>query len=265
MVESLGLDIAGRETFVLTGDIHHYERLELGKLLHVIAGGGGAFLHPARIARGGLSPTIAWPDAVQSRQLLRQVPWKLACGRSGYLPHLGLLALFTPAVVLGGRPDARADVSVAASIVATILLGAIFALIGGVARSKRVLPLALVAAVLTAAIPVGASFLVRAALGRLGTSGASIAVMGATLAVAVFAGTLVFGGYLALLTLLGYENTQALTALDHPGFKHFLRLRVRADGRGIDGWCIGLTDPLGPGQQPVLVDHFAWRPFRDRT
>ena len=41
-----------RETFVLTGDIHHYERLERGKLLHVIAGGGGAFLHPARIAAG---------------------------------------------------------------------------------------------------------------------------------------------------------------------------------------------------------------------
>ena len=42
MVESLHLDLASRETFVLTGDIHHYERLERGKLLHVIAGGGGA-------------------------------------------------------------------------------------------------------------------------------------------------------------------------------------------------------------------------------
>ena len=59
------------------------------------------------------------------------------------------------------------------------------------------------------------------------------------LALAVFAGTFVFGGYLALLTLLGYENMQAFTALDHPGFKHFVRLRVRADGRGIDGWCVG--------------------------
>ena len=83
--------------------------------------------------------------------------------------------------------------------------------------------------------------------------------------VAVFAATFVFGGYLALLTLLGYEHMQALTALDHPGFKHFVRLRVRADGSGIDGWCIGATDPLGAGQQPELVDHFVWRPFRDRT
>ena len=84
------------------------------------------------------------------------------------------------------------------------------------------------------------------------------------LVVAVFLGTLLFGSYLALLTLLGYENLQALTALDHPGFKHFVRLRVRADGQGIDGWCIGITDPLGAGQQPVLVDHFVWRPFHER-
>ena len=80
----------------------------------------------------------------------------------------------------------------------------------------------------------------------------------------MFAGTFVFGGYLALLTLLGYEHMQALTALDHPGFKHFVRLRVRADGSGIDAWCIGATDPLRAGQQPELVDHFVWRPFRER-
>ena len=73
-----------------------------------------------------------------------------------------------------------------------------------------------------------------------------------------------FGGYLALLTLLGYENMQAFTVLDHPGFKHFVRLRVRADGLGIDGWCIGAADPLGAGSEPVLVDHFTWRPFSDR-
>ena len=48
--------------------------------------------------------------------------------------------------------------------------------------------------------------------------------------------------------------------LDHPGFKHFVRLRVRADGSGIDGWCIGATDPLRAGQKPELVDLFTWRP-----
>ena len=67
-----------------------------------------------------------------------------------------------------------------------------------------------------------------------------------------------FGAYLALLTRVGLEHTQAFTALDHPGFKHFLRLRVRAQGDRIDGWCIGLTDPLAPAASPELVDQFTF-------
>ena len=59
-----------RQTFVLSGDIHHYERSQHGEALHVIAGGGGAFLHPARIAKGGLAPIVCWPGIAQSRFLL---------------------------------------------------------------------------------------------------------------------------------------------------------------------------------------------------
>ena len=81
-----------------------------------------------------------------------------------------------------------------------------------------------------------------------------------TFLVGVFAAAFIFGLYLALLTLLGYEHMQAFTVLDHPGFKHFVRLRVRADGKGIDGWCIGAADPLGELGHPVLVDQFSWRP-----
>ena len=77
-------------------------------------------------------------------------------------------------------------------------------------------------------------------------------------------GAFVFGGYLALLTLLGYENMQAFTVLDHPGFTHFVRLRVRGHGGGIDGWYIGAADPLGDRKEPVLVAHFSWRPFDNR-
>src|SRR5262249_61342844 len=87
MVESVHLDLTNRETFVLTGDIHHYERLEHGKALHVNAGGGGAFLHPARLAAGGLTPTVASPGVAQCRSVLRQVPWKLGPGRSAFVPH----------------------------------------------------------------------------------------------------------------------------------------------------------------------------------
>jgi len=265
MAENLRLDTKARETFVLTGDIHHYERAERGEGLHVIAGGGGAFLHPARIAAGGLTPTVSWPGIAQSRRLLRGVPWKLACGRSGLLPHVALLLIFAPAVLFGGRLFARTGVSIAASIVTTVLVGGVFALLGGATRRKAVLPIALAAAAVTALIPVGASSLVRAVLANLWQPAFAIVVPTLTLALAVFAGTFVFGAYLALLTLLGYEHMQALTALDHPGFKHFVRLRVRADGSGIDAWCIGATDPLRPGQPPELVDHFVWRPFRARS
>lgn len=265
MVESLHLDLASRETFILTGDIHHYERLEQGKLLHVIAGGGGAFLHPARIAAGGLSPTVSWPGIAQCRALLREVPWKLALGRSGFLPHFGLLALFALAYLISQQLHAFTGLAVSASILATLFIGGIYALIGGVTLRLSVLPIALAAAALTVALSIGTSMFLDEALERLGPSvvfrilGLGTFVMGA------FAGAFVFGCYLTLLTLLGYENMQAFTVLDHPGFKHFVRLRVRADGRGIDGWCIGAADPLGDGAKPVLVDHFSWRPFRERT
>ena len=265
MAENLRLDTEARETFVLTGDIHHYERAKRGEALHVIAGGGGAFLHPARIAAGGLTPKVTWPGVAQSRRLLRGVPWKLACGRSGFLPHAALLLIFAPAVLFGGRLLARTGVAVAGAILTTLVVGGAFALLGGGARRKAVMALALAAAVVTAMIPLGAAAVVRAALADLWRPAFVFAVPCLTLALAVFAGTFVFGCYLALLTLLGYEHMQALTALDHPGFKHFMRLRVRADGSGIDAWCIGASDPLRAGQRPELVDHFVWRPFSARS
>jgi hypothetical protein len=261
MIESLQLDLLGRDTFVLSGDIHHYERLEGGKTLHVTAGGGGAFLHPARIAPGGVRPAASWPDIAQSRALLRKVPWKLFLGRSGYLPHFGLAALFAIAYFISQQLRADTDVVVTASIVATLLVGGVYSLIGGVARRRSVLPLAFVAAVITVFLPIGGIALFRAALEQWAPSMPVRVLVGfATLATGISVGTFVFGGYLALLTRLGFENMQAFTVLDHPGFKHFVRLRVHADGRGIDGWCIGAADPLGPSGQPVLVDQFRWRP-----
>jgi hypothetical protein len=266
MIESLQLDLVGRETFVLSGDIHHYERLEGGKTLHVTAGGGGAFLHPARIAKGGVRPTVSWPGVAQSRALLREVPWKLFLGRSGYLPHFGLTALFAAAYFVSYQLRAGANVVVTASILTTLLIAGIYFLIGGGVRRWSVLPIALVAAVITVFLPIGGVALFGAALEEWGPSMlVRVVIAFATLATGVSAGTFVFGGYLSLLTRLGFENTQAFTVLDHPGFKHFVRLRVHADGRGIDGWCIGAADPLGEAGKPVLVDQFRWQPSADRT
>jgi hypothetical protein len=262
MVKSLHLDFVRRETFILSGDIHHYERIERDKLLHIISGGGGAFLHPARIAEGGLLSTVVWPGVPQCRKLLREVPWKLAAGRSGFLPHNGLLLLFALAYILNHFVYRYTGLVISASVLTTVFIAGIYSLIGGVTRRPKVLPVALAAALATVLLPIGGTFLLNRALETIGWS-ESVVIMGvAGLAIGVFLGAFVFGCYLALLTLLGYENMQAFTVLDHPGFKNFVRLRVRADGSGIDGWCIGAANPLGEDGNPVLVDHFSWRPFR---
>ena len=261
MVEDLKLDPASRPTFFLSGDIHHYERLETRKVVHVIAGGGGAFLHPARIARGGAKPIVVWPSVAQSRALLREVPWKLFLGRSGFLPHLGLMALFALSFAISRTLSVSTGVGVSAWVLTTLLLGILYSLVGGVPRRRSVLPIAFGAALVTVLLSIGAPQLLDAAVAHFVPSAPVRFLLGlGTFALGVAAGVFVFGGYLTLLTLLGYEHTQAFTVLDHPGFKHFVRLRVRADGQGIDAWCIGVADPLGEDARPVLVDSFSWRP-----
>lgn len=260
MLEALGLDPAREPCFVLSGDVHHYERHTVGASLHVTAGGGGAFLHPAPIAREGrLAPEVEFPDAAQSRTLLRGVGWKVALGRSGLIPHAALVALFLPAVGIGLRIYEQRGVFIPAPILASLVATLAYALLGGVRKAGlRVLPLALVAGVLTGAIPLAASLALDrlAALAHLRDAIQWIAPL--TLAIAALAGAFVFGTFLSALTWLGLEHTQAFTALDHPGFKHFVRLRIRADGGGIDAWCIGLVDPLAKDAAPVLVDRVSF-------
>lgn len=261
MIRALGLNLGSRPHLVLSGDIHHYCREAEGPTMHVTAGGGGAFLHPAPIARGGVRPLLVeWPDARQSRALLWHVPWKVALGRSGFLPHLALLVLFLPALHMGLSMYQKTGLLVTAPIAITLAVAVIYALIGGIRRGRGVIVvLALIAAAITAGVPIGTSWAVRALLLACGVVPNVWLVAASALCVAVFAGAFVFGAYLAVLTALGLENTQAFTALDHPGFKQFVRLRVRADGSAVDGWCLGLVDPLSPDAEPLLVDAFTWK------
>jgi hypothetical protein len=261
MVQTLGFDFHARSHFLLSGDVHHYERSTEGGMLHVIAGGGGAFLHPAPVVGGRRKADRRWPNANESRALLGGVPWKIARGRSGFLPHLVFAALFGPAMSVGVRLYDRTGVIFAAPFAVTLVITTIYALIGGVRRRwRKVLPPAFIAAALTASLPILASLLAKHALLRLHFVPTLFLVASATLVLTVFAASYIFGFYLAFLTRRGIEHTQAFTALDHPGYKHFLRLRVRGDGKGIDGYCIGLADPLGPAEKPELVDTFTWRP-----
>jgi hypothetical protein len=261
MVEALTLDFDQRSHFLLAGDLHHYERIADDRLLHVVAGGGGAFLHPAPMYEGRLRANARWPNAAQCRALLRNVPLKVALGRSGFLPHLALAAIYSPALAFGARFYARLGVILPAPILLALLVGTVYLLIGGVRTNLRgVVPLAYAAGVLTALVPIAASLLIHWLSGSLHVDTPLWCVACLTLLFAVFVGAFIFGAYLALLTRLGLEHTQAFTALDHPGFKHFVRFRVRADGKGIDGWCVGLVDPLREGERCVLVDEFQFRP-----
>ena len=256
MVEALGLDLEARPHFLLSGDVHHYERLQHGSALHITAGGGGAFLHPAPLQRQArLTAEAEWPTAAQSRALLWQVPWKVMRGNSGFLPHIVLTALFLPAMNIGLHQFARVGFILTAPILITVLTTVIYSLIGGVRKGGFVVfALAFGAGLATATIPVFASF-VFVRLAQSAHVTLPIWLLAAlTFAVAVFYGAFVFGAFLALLTFLGLEETQAFTALDHPGFKHFLRMRVRQDGSAVDIWCLGLTDPLASDAKPELID-----------
>ncbi len=261
MVHALQLDFDTKSHFLLSGDVHHYQRLRRDRMLQVTAGGGGAFLHPAPLARRRLKTEVEWPTPAQSRVLLSQVPWKVAQGRSGFLPHLLLLALYAPAFAAGVSWPTRFGLTLVFTLLSTLFMWMVLALIGGVRRSGRTVALlSLAAAALIGFLPVAASLGLTHLPGPLALDSHSIALGLATLLVSIYFGTLLFGAYLSLLTLWGLEHTQAFTALDHPGYKHFVRLRVRADGRGVDGFCIGLGDPLSPDAKPTLIDSFTWRP-----
>ncbi len=258
-VQRLGIDGDAQSHFVLSGDVHHYERIVDDRLLHVVAGGGGAFLHPA--SRDDAKPAaVRWPNSAQSRALLGLVPWKVAVGRSGLIPHVVLAAIFAPSMILAATGTSPGVIFVAAPAFTTLALTVIYALLGGVRQNAVVAAYALLAAVLTAALPVVAAIVILTVLRGLHLQPSRLVVAPLVYLAAVFAGAGVFGAYLALLTARGVEQTQAFTGLDHPGFKHFLRLRVRADGSAVDGWCVGLADPLREGEEPVLVDSFTWRP-----
>ena len=52
ILESCDFSLDSDKLLYLTGDAHHYERQAVGDSMHVIAGGGGAFVHGTRIASG---------------------------------------------------------------------------------------------------------------------------------------------------------------------------------------------------------------------
>jgi hypothetical protein len=254
ILQSLELTFERDAPLVLTGDTHHYCRQLFGEGMHVIAGGGGAFLHPARIARKGFEdPEAEFPGPRASFALAMQVPWQIAGGRAGFVVHVTLALMYLP--ILGTMLHHQ-DASVSSAIVGAVAMFAC-GMLGGW-RQKNGLIIGVLAAI--TGVWVGAlPFLLHQAALRLGSEWLSPTAQAfAAYALSIYPGALGFGTFLMVLTVLGLEQHQAFSALANPGYKHFVRLRIRRDGSAIDGWVIGKVDTLDEKAEIVLVDQWTW-------
>ena len=96
ILEACDFSLASDKLLYLTGDAHHYERRAVADSMHVIAGGGGAFVHGTRIARdsNAAPPQCVYPDRRTSLRLALGMPLRLALGTAGFLPLLVLRTFF---------------------------------------------------------------------------------------------------------------------------------------------------------------------------
>jgi hypothetical protein len=261
MLRAVGVDPEQDPMLCMAGDTHHYERWQMGPSVHIVAGGGGAFLHGAAMARGKRKrlPLVEFPGPAASRALLFGVPWRVASGAAGLIPHLALGILFAP-VGLGVGLRASHLETDAFSLGAAIVGGVVCSMLAGWRRRtfRLVAALSLIVGILFGMVPELTQMAIRAALRALQLGHAPRMTGLVVFGLAVFAGAWIFGAYLAALSRFGLNNEQAFAALGHPGYKHFVRLRVRADGSAIDAWTIGLVDPLGDFK-PVLIDRVTFR------
>ncbi|MBX3187657.1 MAG: hypothetical protein KF819_11605 [Labilithrix sp.] len=251
MLGACRLNLERDRVLYLAGDFHHYERRTVNRSLHVVAGGGGAFLHGTRIGpypRGVSEPDVAYPDRAAARKLVAQVPLKLAIGRAGGLVHLALALLAS--IVLGASKTGDSPLFMTSLTISALLaLGLYFVAHQG--ERRRFIALL--------AVPFGVVLGLLPMFLRLSTASLpSMAGDPAVIVASAFGGSFVFGVYLMILAVLGLEHQQAFTVLGHPGFKHFVRLCVHADGR-VEAWTIGKDDVLAPGP-PLLIDTFTWTP-----
>jgi hypothetical protein len=263
-LESLGIVMDKNPTLLLAGDIHHYERSHEGRSIHVVAGGGGAFLHGARIAGDGAYPVEnEFPGPRASWKLLLGLPLFCALGRAGWL----LPAIFGvgDAIALEehfrGGPRSSATVALAISLI--VAFGTALLVGWRRHRAARVVPFATGLGLAIGALPVAIGIATDAlAMRVMGKWGSPVAFAGA-LALATMASSFLFGVMLVLIARLGLSHAQAYAAMGSAGYKHFVRLRVRAGDGGmsqVDAWVIGIVDPIAR-PTPVLIDTFRFDPF----
>ncbi len=233
----------------LTGDMHHYERRAVGRSLHVIAGGGGSFLHGTRIRLGpGGPPAAEYPTGAMSRRLVAQVPIKLMVGGAGFIVHIAFALIAS--LELGASLRGTTALVTMALVMSAVLAIGFF--VNASHKRRKGWQIAV------AAVPFGVGLGLLPMALRLSLPQLVPEIPGDTLVIVVYAflGALGFGLFLMTIAIVGLEHQQAFSVLSHPGYKHFVRMCVHADG-GIEAWTIGKDDPIADGA-PVLVDRFEW-------
>ena len=264
-LESLGIAMEESPTFLLAGDVHHYERSHEGRSVHVVAGGGGAFLHGARIAKEDVAYRILaeFPGPRASWKLLRDLPAFCALGRAGWLLPAVLAVGDAIALVEHYRGGTRSSAAVALAISLIVAFGTAVLVGWRRHRAARVVPFATVLGLAIGAIPIVVGIAADAlAMRVMGTWGSPVAFAGA-LVLATMASSFLFGVMLMLIARLGLNHAQAYAAMGSAGYKHFVRLRVRAGEGGmshVDAWVVGVVDPVAR-PTAVLVDTFRFDPF----
>ncbi|MGH7271613.1 MAG: hypothetical protein ACREJ3_14375, partial [Polyangiaceae bacterium] len=162
-------------------------------------------------------------------------------------------------VALNFRRGLGPSIAVAVVMSIVIALGTAL-LVDGRHRIARVGVFAALFGVAAGALPVALGIAADVAgIDEIGgtATGRVVAIFAAVLASAIASG-LAFGAMLATIARLGLNFAQPFAALGDPGYKHFVRMRVReAAGRSsvVDAFVIGVVDPVGKSA-PVLVDTF---------
>ena len=211
LLESCQFSLDSDKLLYLTGDAHHYERQAVAGSMHVIAGGGGAFVHGTRIARdsSGALPQCVYPDRKTSLRLILGMPLRLAAGTAGFLPH-GVFALLAVIEILAFRhgPITGSLTVAAVTLLATISLS--FAVRARLERPAATWAIASLFGLILGLAPLGIRFALSRTLPWLGD------YLAVVLANAVF-GSLALGVFLLVLILTGLEHQQGFAALGHPG------------------------------------------------
>jgi hypothetical protein len=262
---ALGIDPVRAPSYVLSGDVHHYERSTEGPSVHIVAGGGGAFLHGSRVAKRGAryERDLEFPGPVASRSLLARLPWHVARGGAGWV----VTAVFAigDAIALAPAGLGKHPMSVGVAVVMSLLVAGGAALLVGWRRHRRarVAGFAAIFGLVVGALPIGVG-LALDALGvrELGHGSARETLMWfVAWMLATWTSGWAFGGLLWVIASLGLNHAQPYAALGEPGYKHFVKLRIREEqGRArVDTFVIGQVDPVS-GSPAVLVDAFRWEP-----